>query len=72
MTDGAGADAIGGWFGTGPERGMALIFIVAGSIGLLVTILALRSKAYRNLSARYAAARSPDDREQELERVPAT
>ncbi len=34
MTDGAGADAIGSWFGTGPERGMALIFIVAGSIGL--------------------------------------
>ena len=49
---------------------MALIFIVAGSIGLLVTILALRSKAYRNLSARYAAARSSDDRE--LEGVPAT
>ena len=70
MTDGAGADAIGSWFGTGPERGMALIFIVAGGIGLLVTILALRSKAYRNLSARYAAARSSDDRE--LEGVPAT
>ncbi|MGI8518021.1 MAG: MFS transporter, partial [Acidimicrobiia bacterium] len=34
MTDGAGADTIGSWFGTGPERGMALIFIVAGSIGL--------------------------------------
>ena len=70
MTDGAGADAIGSWFGTGPERGMALIFIVAGSIGLLVTILALRSKAYRNLSARYAAAQSSDDRE--LGGVPAT
>ena len=50
MTDGAGR-VIGSWFGTGPERGMALIFIVAGSIGLLVTIFALRSKAYRNLSA---------------------
>ena len=33
MTDGAGADAIGSWFGTGPERGMALIFIVAGPSG---------------------------------------
>lgn len=53
MTDGAGADSIGGWFGTGPERGMALIFIVAGFIGLAVTILALNSRAYRNLAARY-------------------
>jgi DHA3 family multidrug efflux protein-like MFS transporter len=70
MTDGNGADTIGSWFGTGPERGMALIFIVAGLIGLFVTILALRSKAYRNLSARYAAVRSRDDRD--LEVVPAT
>ncbi len=43
MTDGAGADALGPWFGTGPERGMALIFIIAGSIGLLATILAFNS-----------------------------
>jgi DHA3 family multidrug efflux protein-like MFS transporter len=54
MTDGAGANAIGGWFGTGPERGMALIFIVAGAIGLTATILALNSQAYRNLSRRYS------------------
>jgi DHA3 family multidrug efflux protein-like MFS transporter len=53
MTDGSGADTIGGWFGTGPERGMALIFIVAGVIGLAVTIIALNSRAYRNLSHRY-------------------
>ncbi len=30
MTDGAGADAIGGWFGTGPDRGMALVFVLTG------------------------------------------
>ena len=53
MTDGAGADAIGSWFGTGPERGMALIFIVAGFIGLVVTIMALNSRPYRDLSQRY-------------------
>ena len=53
MTDGAGADAIGSWFGTGPERGMALIFIVAGFIGLVVTIIALNSRPYRDLSQRY-------------------
>jgi MFS transporter, DHA3 family, multidrug efflux protein len=56
MTDGALAQAIGPWFGTGPERGMALIFIAAGIIGLAVTLLALRSRPYRDLSARYAAA----------------
>lgn len=54
MTDGSGADAIGSWFGTGPERGMALIFIIAGTIGLVATILALNSKAYRTLSRTYA------------------
>ena len=56
MTDGALADAIGSWFGTGPARGMALIFIVAGVIGLAVTILALRSRPYHELSERYLAA----------------
>jgi DHA3 family multidrug efflux protein-like MFS transporter len=37
---------------------MALIFIVAGVIGLLVTLLALRSGPYQRLSDRYAAAPS--------------
>ena len=54
MTDGPGAQMIGNRFGTGPDRGMALIFIVAGSIGLLVTILALNSRAYKNISRSYA------------------
>jgi DHA3 family multidrug efflux protein-like MFS transporter len=58
MTDGALAESIGGWFGTGPERGMALIFIVAGVVGLVVTVLALLSGPYRDLSARYAQASS--------------
>ena len=39
MTDGRGADAIGDWFGTGPDRGMALMFTVAGLIGIVVTLL---------------------------------
>jgi DHA3 family multidrug efflux protein-like MFS transporter len=56
MIDGGLADLIGSWFGTGPDRAMALIFIVFGAIGLLVTILALRSRPYRELSARYAEA----------------
>ena len=59
MTDGAGAASIGSWFGTGPSRGIALVFTVAGVLGVLVTILALRSRYYRELSAAYGA--SPDD-----------
>jgi MFS transporter, DHA3 family, multidrug efflux protein len=53
MTTGAGVDLLGAWFGTGKDRGLALLFTVAGTIGLLVTLLAMRSNAYRNLSARY-------------------
>jgi DHA3 family multidrug efflux protein-like MFS transporter len=55
MTTGAGAVLIGSWFGTGPARGMALVFIVAGLIGLTATIIAFNSKYYRQLSARYLA-----------------
>ena len=49
MTDGRGADMIGSWFGVGPERGIALMFTIAGLIGVVVTIAALRSRSYRRL-----------------------
>lgn len=61
MTDGAGARTIGDWFGTGPDRGMALVFTVAGFIGVAVTLLAFASKAYRRLSAFYLGV--PDSAE---------
>jgi DHA3 family multidrug efflux protein-like MFS transporter len=51
MTDGLGADLIGSWFGTGPERGIALVFTVAGLLGVAVTLLARVSRAYRALVA---------------------
>ncbi|HEX2033967.1 MAG TPA: MFS transporter [Chloroflexota bacterium] len=53
MTTGAGVELLGPWFGTGPGRGLALLFTVAGIVGLLVTLLAMRSRAYRRLSAHY-------------------
>jgi DHA3 family multidrug efflux protein-like MFS transporter len=53
MTTGAGVDTIGSWFGTGTDRGLALLFTVAGLIGLAVTLLAMRSNAYQSLSQRY-------------------
>jgi DHA3 family multidrug efflux protein-like MFS transporter len=49
MTDGLGADLIGGWFGTGPQRGIALMFTLAGLIGVAVTLLARSSRSLRQL-----------------------
>ena len=54
MTDGAGADAIGDWFGRGPARGMALVFTLAGVVGVVATVVAFNSRYYRQLSAAYA------------------
>jgi DHA3 family multidrug efflux protein-like MFS transporter len=55
MTTGAGVALIGDWFGTGADRGIALVFTLTGIIGLAVTLIALSSKYYRQLSAQYAA-----------------
>ena len=51
MTDGRGADLIGGWFGTGYERGLALIFTIAGLMGVVATIVVRFSRSYRNLAS---------------------
>ena len=59
MTTGAGAELIGGWFGTGPDRGIALVFVLLGLIGLCVTVLALFSRPYRQLSTAYAGQPEP-------------
>jgi MFS transporter, DHA3 family, multidrug efflux protein len=53
MTTGAGVDLIGDWFGSGPDRGIALVFTLAGIIGLIVTLIAMNTKYYRMLSERY-------------------
>jgi hypothetical protein len=59
MTTGAGVDLIGSWFGTGTDRGLALVFTLAGVIGLIVTLLAMRSYSYKTLSAKYQQQAPP-------------
>jgi DHA3 family multidrug efflux protein-like MFS transporter len=51
MTHGRGAELIGGWFGTGPDRGIALMFTLAGLVGVAVTTVAWTSRSYRRLAA---------------------
>jgi DHA3 family multidrug efflux protein-like MFS transporter len=53
MTTGAGVELIGSWFGSGPGRGIALVFIIVGLIGLLTTGLAMRGRSYKLLAALY-------------------
>lgn len=68
MTTGAGVGLIGGWFGTGPARGLALVFTITGIIGLIATLVALSSKYYRQLSERYLR-KSGDEPVVELDKV---
>ena len=41
-------------FGFGAGLSMALVFSIAGVIGVMVAIVAFNSRAYRQLSAAYA------------------
>lgn len=54
MTDGAAADLIGSWFGTGPARGLALLYTLAGTIGIVATLLAWASRPYRRVASSWA------------------
>jgi MFS transporter, DHA3 family, multidrug efflux protein len=51
MTTGRGVDLIGSWFGVGQGRGIALIFTVAGFLGIIGTLVARSSRSYRYFSA---------------------
>lgn len=61
MTDGRGADWIGAWFGTGPDRGLALMFTLAGVIGVVVTVAARASRSYARLSGEPVEPAAPAD-----------
>ncbi len=43
MTTGKGVELIGGWIGIG--RGIALVFVVTGLIGMTATLIAMRGKS---------------------------
>lgn len=49
----AGNDIFSGWWGTTPDRAMALVFVLAGFIGLIVTLIAFRTQSYDNLKKNY-------------------
>lgn len=63
MTKGAGVRLIGHWFGTGTDRGIALLFTLTGVIGLIVTLIAMRSRAYKRLADNYQSSSAvvPDE-----------
>ncbi|MGJ7607443.1 MFS transporter [Variovorax sp. LT1R20] len=46
---GALAATVGVWFGTGPGRGIGLLFFVSGAVGLVLTVLALGHPRLRRL-----------------------
>lgn len=52
----AGAAQFGWLLGAGEARGIALVFIIASIIGLVLTILAFMSRSYRLLSQYYTKA----------------
>ena len=53
MTTGYGVGWIGSWFGTGADRGIALVFTVTGILGLIITMIAMNTKYFKLLSNRY-------------------
>lgn len=57
MTNGAGVELIGDWFGTGSARGIALVFTIAGVLGLTLTLVSMSTKYYRQLAEYYLKAK---------------
>lgn len=53
MTTGQGVHLIGDWYGVGAARGIALVFSFAGVIGLIITLIVMRTKTYQYLSSTY-------------------
>lgn len=69
MNTDAGRAQFGWLLGEGQARGIALVFLIAGLLGLVLTLAAFTTKSYRWLTQRYEAAEpkpgvpvSPKDR----------
>ncbi len=56
MNSDAGKSQLGWLLGSGEVRGIALVFVIAGFLLLVATLLAFASRAYRLLSGFYARA----------------
>lgn len=56
MESAQGQDALGWLLGDGDARGIALVFLLASAVLLVVVLLAFASRPYRRLSAAYDAA----------------
>lgn len=56
MDSDVGKAQLGWLLGSGDARGIALVFMIAGFIGIVFALLALTTKAYRMLSAFYEKA----------------
>jgi DHA3 family multidrug efflux protein-like MFS transporter len=65
MTTGRGVELIGSWFGVGAGRGIALVFILTGCIGLIVTLTVMRLQPYKLLAARYNEPANLEDERKE-------
>ncbi|MEN0072586.1 MAG: MFS transporter, partial [Propionicimonas sp.] len=59
MNSDAGQQSLGWLLGEGEARGIALVFVISGVLGLLATLLALGARPYRQLSDSYDAAGPP-------------
>lgn len=60
MTEGTGQRDLGWLLGGGEARGIALVFVITGVLGLTISLLALLSGPYRRLSHSYATT-APND-----------
>lgn len=61
MDSPAGKSRLGWLLGEGQARGIALVFVLAGLVGLAITVAALLSRTYRTLTATYEASAPVDD-----------
>ena len=53
MNTQTGKDQLGWLLGAGEARGIALVFLIAGFIGIVVTLIAFKTKSYKLLSKSY-------------------